>query len=85
MLERDPTLQLLALDMDARRLRRVQETLTRIGAHARTQVADAGDPSTWWDGQPFDAILLDAPCSATGVVRRQPDILMHRRERDIDA
>ncbi|GGD48681.1 16S rRNA (cytosine(967)-C(5))-methyltransferase RsmB [Pseudoxanthomonas indica] len=85
LLERDPTLQLLALDMDARRLRRVQETLTRVGAHARTQVADAGAPSTWWDGQAFDAILLDAPCSATGVVRRQPDILMHRRESDIDA
>ena len=44
----------------------------------------AGDVSTWWDGTPFDAILLDAPCSATGVVRRQPDILLHRRASDID-
>jgi len=85
LLERDSSLQLLALDVDARRLRRVQETLDRIGAHARTQVADASTPAAWWDGQPFDAILLDAPCSATGVVRRQPDILLHRRESDIDA
>lgn len=85
LLERDASLQLLALDMDARRLRRVQDTLARVGAQARCQVADAGEPAAWWDGQPFDAILLDAPCSATGVVRRQPDILLHRRESDIDA
>jgi len=85
LLERDPSLQLLALDVDARRLRRVQETLDRVGANARTLAADASTPAAWWDGQPFDAILLDAPCSATGVVRRQPDILLHRRESDIDA
>ena len=47
--------------------------------------ADATDVGAWWDGRPFDAILLDAPCSATGVVRRQPDILLHRRESDIAA
>lgn len=84
LLERDPTLRLLALDVDARRLRRVQDTLARVGAQAQCQAADASTPDAWWDGQPFDAILLDAPCSATGVVRRQPDILLHRRDTDID-
>ena len=45
--------------------------------------ADATDVAGWWDGTPFDAILVDAPCSATGIVRRQPDILLHRRESDL--
>ena len=48
-------------------------------------MADASDPAAWWDGTPFDAILLDAPCSATGVIRRQPDVMFHRRAEDIDA
>ncbi|MCC8539071.1 16S rRNA (cytosine(967)-C(5))-methyltransferase RsmB [Xanthomonas axonopodis pv. poinsettiicola] len=87
LLERYPALQLTALDVDARRLERVQQTLQRtvptaqVGLHA----ADAADPAAWWDGAPFDAVLLDAPCSATGVVRRQPDVLLHRRADDIDA
>jgi 16S rRNA (cytosine967-C5)-methyltransferase len=87
LLERDPALRLLALDVDGRRLRRVQETLERVGvaANARLREADATDPSQWWDGVPFEAVLLDAPCSATGVVRRHPDILLHRRAADIDA
>ncbi|MGX5731428.1 16S rRNA (cytosine(967)-C(5))-methyltransferase RsmB [Pseudoxanthomonas beigongshangi] len=85
LLERDPGLRLLALDVDARRLQRVRDTLARVGAQARLQAADAGAPATWWDGQAFDAILLDAPCSATGIVRRQPDVLLHRRPEDIDA
>lgn len=85
LLERDPDLQLLALDIDARRLRRVQENLDRAGVHAQLRAADAAHPAAWWDGQPFDAILLDAPCSATGVVRRQPDILLHRRAQDVAA
>ena len=86
LLERDPALRLLALDVDARRLRRVQETLERVGVveNARLRAADATDPAEWWDGVAFDSILLDAPCSATGVVRRQPDILLHRRASDID-
>lgn len=85
LLERDAGLRLLALDVDARRLQRVRDTLARVGVRAQSQVADAAEPSIWWDGQPFDAILLDAPCSATGIVRRQPDVLLHRRPEDIVA
>ena len=85
LLERDPSLRLLALDVDQRRLDRVRETLTRIGVDAQTQVADAAEPRTWWDGHLFDAVLLDAPCSATGIVRRQPDVLLHRRPEDVAA
>ncbi|MEO5565847.1 MAG: 16S rRNA (cytosine(967)-C(5))-methyltransferase RsmB [Luteimonas sp.] len=87
LLERDPTLQLLALDSDPRRLQRVRASLARLALghdNVRLQAADATHADAWWDRTPFDAILLDAPCSATGVVRRQPDILLHRRESDID-
>ena len=85
LLEREPSLSLLALDIDQRRLNRVRETLARIGAQAEFRVADAGDTQTWWDGEPFDAVLLDAPCSATGIVRRQPDVLLHRRPEDLSS
>ena len=87
LLERDPQLRLLALDVDARRLQRIRDTFARTGVGARAEVRamDAADVDSWWDGQPFDAVLLDAPCSATGVVRRQPDVLLHRRPEDIDA
>ena len=70
----------------ARRLRRVGDALARLalGGAATLRAADAADLGAWWDGRPFDAILLDAPCSATGVVRRQPDVLLHRRESDLD-
>jgi 16S rRNA (cytosine967-C5)-methyltransferase len=87
LLERDPSLRLLALDVDPARLRSIAATFARlsIGATAALRQADATDVGAWWDGRPFDAILLDAPCSATGVVRRQPDILLHRRESDIAA
>lgn len=85
LLERDPSLRLLALDADARRLRRVGDTLARLHLDAELRCADAGAVAQWWDGTPFDAILLDAPCSATGVARRQPDVLLHRRPSDIDA
>lgn len=87
LLERDPSLRLLALDIDARRLKRISETFARtgVGEHAQVRAADATDPASWWDGQPFDVILLDAPCSATGIIRRQPDVLLHRRATDIPA
>jgi 16S rRNA (cytosine967-C5)-methyltransferase len=85
LLERQPGLRLTALDVDARRLRRVEQTLHRVGATATLKAADASDPAGWWDEVPFDAVLLDAPCSATGIVRRQPDVLLHRRPEDIAA
>jgi 16S rRNA (cytosine967-C5)-methyltransferase len=80
--------ELLALDIEARRLQQVVQHLDRLGLaspHIHTAVADAADTAAWWDGRPFDAILLDAPCSATGIIRRQPDIKWHRRAADIPA
>lgn len=85
LLERDPSLRVVALDVDERRLQRVRETLARVGVSAQLRAADATDTDAWWDGQPFDAVLLDAPCSATGIVRRQPDVLLHRRQEDLMA
>ena len=85
LLERDPTLQLTALDIEPRRVRRMQETFARLGVTATAITADAANPASWWDGVAFDAILIDAPCSATGIVRRQPDVLLHRREADVAA
>ncbi|MFW9616367.1 16S rRNA (cytosine(967)-C(5))-methyltransferase RsmB [Aquabacterium sp.] len=78
-------LQVTALDADPERLARVQDTLKRLKLQARTVAADASQPDTWWDGRPFDAILLDAPCSASGIVRRHPDVRWLRRESDIAA
>lgn len=87
LLERTPcgTLDLLALDQDRERSRRIGQTLERLGlaGEARVQVADAAQPRFWWDGQPFDAILLDAPCTASGIVRRHPDVRWLRRESDV--
>ncbi|HSM11618.1 MAG TPA: 16S rRNA (cytosine(967)-C(5))-methyltransferase RsmB [Lysobacter sp.] len=87
LLERDPQLQLVAVEIDPARLRRMRTGLARLGLAGRGRLltADATAPATWWDGVPFDAVLLDAPCSATGIVRRQPDVLLHRRESDLDA
>jgi 16S rRNA (cytosine967-C5)-methyltransferase len=78
-------LDLLAIDRDADRLARVDETLVRLGLHATTLAADAAAPATWWDGRPFAAILLDAPCTASGIVRRHPDVRWLRRPGDLDA
>lgn len=83
--EREPSLRITALDVDARRVRRMQDTFARLALGIETRTADALRPDTWWDGVAYDAILIDAPCSATGIVRRQPDILLHRRESDIAA
>ena len=76
-------LDLLALDVDGGRLGLVRDNLRRLGYPARMQIGDLADPEVWWDGQPFDAILLDVPCSATGVIRRHPDIKLLRRPGDI--
>ena len=74
---------LLALDSDAARLQRVSGTLERLGLEGECRAADATAPEQWWDGQPFDRILIDAPCSGSGVIRRHPDIKWLRREADI--
>ena len=83
LLERTDNLELVALDTDRARLVRVQENFTRLGVRGDIVAGDATAPSTWWDGRHFDRILLDAPCSATGVIRRHPDIRLHRRPDDI--
>ena len=74
-----------ALDIDAQRCERVHENLLRLGLQAKVVCADVADTSSWWTGQLFDAILLDAPCTASGIVRRHPDIPLLRRESDIAA
>ena len=76
---------LLALDRDAQRLPRLRANLERLGLRAEVRAGDALRPDDWWNGQAFDRILLDAPCSATGIIRRQPDIKLHRRADDIAA
>jgi len=87
LLERDRQLQLVAVEIDPARLRRMRTGFARLGlaGRGRLLVADATALKAWWDGAPFDAVLLDAPCTATGIVRRQPDVLLHRRESDVDA
>jgi 16S rRNA (cytosine967-C5)-methyltransferase len=76
-------LELLALDKDAQRLAQVADTLSRLGLKANTRAADAGAPAAWWDGRPFHRILLDAPCTASGVVRRHPDGKWLKRAEDM--
>jgi len=78
-------LDLLAIDRDPARLTRVDATLARLGLRAETRAADAATPARWWDGRPFAAILLDAPCSASGIVRRHPDVRWLRRPSDLPA
>ncbi|MFT5139648.1 MAG: 16S rRNA (cytosine967-C5)-methyltransferase [Lysobacterales bacterium] len=74
LLERQPDIKLLALDRDPERIKMVRENLDRLGLDCELKAADAAKPETWWDGTLFDKILLDAPCSTTGVIRRHPDI-----------
>lgn len=87
LLELQPALSsLLALDQDAQRLQRVDDNLRRTGLaddRHRSLAVDATEIARWWDGEPFDAILLDAPCTGTGVIRRHPDIKLLRRETDV--
>jgi 16S rRNA (cytosine967-C5)-methyltransferase len=75
--------ELVALELDAKRAARIESNLARLGLAARVVVADAAAPQDWWDGKPFDRILLDVPCSGTGVIRRHPDIKLLRRPADI--
>ena len=75
--------QVLALDVDPLRCERIHDNLQRLNLAADVRAADAAGPAAWWDGQPFDAILLDAPCTASGIVRRHPDVRWLRRESDI--
>lgn len=74
---------MLALDKDEQRLQRVAQNFQRLGLDAQLAVGDAAQPDAWWDGRPFERILADVPCSATGVVRRHPDIKWLRRPADL--
>lgn len=85
ILECEPQLrELVAVELEAGRLQRVRDNLARLRLQAELVQGDVGRPEDWWNGTPFDRILLDAPCSATGVIRRHPDIKLHRRPGDID-
>jgi 16S rRNA (cytosine967-C5)-methyltransferase len=85
MAEREPRLaRLVALDIDPWRLERVRENLTRGRLKAELVAGDAASPESWWDGVPFDRILIDAPCSALGVIRRHPDIRLRRSLKEIE-
>ena len=77
-------IEVVALDNDVRRLGDLRRALTRLGLTAEIRPGDAGDPDAWWDRRPFDRILLDAPCSGTGVIRRHPDIKILRRPGDVE-
>jgi len=85
ILERTPNSQVVAIDCDQTRLKRVQDNLQRLQLKAQVICGDARYPQDWWQGEQFDRILLDAPCSATGVIRRHPDIKWLRRANDITA
>ena len=78
-------IDLTALEFEPARAERIRQNLMRLRLNAKVLIGDAGTPKAWWKGQPFDRILIDAPCSATGVLRRRPDVRLHRRESDIAA
>jgi 16S rRNA (cytosine967-C5)-methyltransferase len=75
--------RLVAVESEAKRVPRIRQNLERLGLRADVVVGDAGDASAWWDDKPFDRVMIDAPCSATGVIRRRPDVRLHRRDADI--
>ena len=84
ILETQPDLsRVVAVELESRRIQRVEENLARLGLEAELKVADACELASWWDNQAFDRVLLDAPCSATGVIRRHPDIKLLRKPTDI--
>lgn len=84
ILESATDLKVTAIDLEEKRLLRVNENLERLNLVAKTIACDANDLDTWWEGELFDRILLDAPCAAIGVIRRHPDIKLLRRKDDID-
>lgn len=85
ILEREPLLQeVVAIEKEPKRMGLLKSTLDRLQLSANLICADAGDTQSWWDNKCFDRILLDAPCSATGVIRRHPDIKLHRQESDVN-
>jgi 16S rRNA (cytosine967-C5)-methyltransferase len=84
ILETNPDNEVIALDIDADRLQQIHENTARLHLKAKCIASDAADVETWWDGKLFDRILIDAPCSGTGVIRRHPDIKLLRRPEDID-
>lgn len=85
ILESQPDLECVAVDIDATRMLRVETNLQRLNLSAQLIVGDATQPESWWDGKQFDRILVDAPCSALGVIRRHPDIKLLRRANDLTA
>jgi 16S rRNA (cytosine967-C5)-methyltransferase len=85
MLEIEPDLQeVVAVDNAPERLNLLNSTLERLKLPATVMLGDATCPELWWDGELFDRILIDAPCSATGVIRRHPDIKLHRKAKDVE-
>ena len=77
--------ELVAVEIEPSRMQRLNENMQRLGLAATLMTGDAAKPENWWDGKPFERILLDAPCSASGVIRRHPDIKLLRRAEDVDA
>ena len=84
LLEQQPELELLALEIEPVRLERLKQNLSRLNLDCETKVADAGDPESWWDTRQFDLVLIDAPCSGSGVINKHPDIKHLRRVTDIE-
>ena len=85
VLETAANIEMTAVELDSLRMQRVQQNLDRLGLHAELIVGDATDTQSWWDGRMFDRILVDAPCSASGVIRRHPDIKSLRHADDLDS
>ncbi|ACE84794.1 16S rRNA (cytosine(967)-C(5))-methyltransferase RsmB [Cellvibrio japonicus] len=83
LLEIEPRMKVTAMDVEERRLQRVRDNLGRLGVTADIRCGDGTRPEAWWDGEPYDRILLDAPCSATGIIRRHPDIKVLRTPEEI--
>jgi len=84
LLEKAENFELTAVEIEPWRMEKIESNLERLGYSAHLKCADASKPDAWWDGEHFDKILLDVPCSATGVIRRNPDIKINRKPADID-